>query len=48
MLRTFEEWKERKPLEFDSNNKSLSGSDSEIDIDDANINISDHLNIGSV
>ena len=48
MLRTYEEWKERKPLEFDSDGESLSGSDSENDIDDANINISDHLNIESV
>ena len=39
MLRTYEEWKERKPLEFDSDDESLSGSDSENDIDDANINI---------
>ena len=48
MLRTYEEWKERKPLEFDSDNESLSGTDSEIEIDDTNVDISDRLNIESV
>ena len=46
MLHTFEEWKERKPLEFDSDNESLSGSYSEIFIDDANNH--ERLNIQTV
>ena len=48
MLRTFEEWKERKPLEFDSDNDSLSGSDSEIEIDTDDADNQERLNIQSV
>lgn len=30
MLRTYEDWYERRPLEFDSNDESVSGSDSKL------------------
>jgi len=46
MIRTYEEWKERKPLEFDTDDEFVSVSDSEIGIGDATNN--EPLNIESV